>query len=223
MPRQAIGERVTVPVDSLRPHPRNYRTHPDSQIDHIAESIRLHGLYRNVVIARDGTILAGHGVVLACQRLGIDRVPVVRLDVDPESVPAVQVLTGDNEIARLGDVDDTGLAGLLEDLAAVDVAHLLGTGFTPEDLDALTRLAAYAAYGRVDADAEWTDMPEFSMENLPPGEYRVTVRFRTHADADAFFALISRPKQTLIYWPEEWDPGQRQFTGDGKPRVMSDA
>lgn len=47
-------------IDELRAHPRNYRRHPDDQLAHIMRSIELHGFYRAVVIARDGTVLAGH-------------------------------------------------------------------------------------------------------------------------------------------------------------------
>lgn len=51
----------------LKPHPRNYRGHPDDQLAHIERSIRDNGVYRNVLVARDYTILAGHG-------FGFDRV-----------------------------------------------------------------------------------------------------------------------------------------------------
>lgn len=52
-----------IEIQTLKPHPRNYRTHPEDQIAHLIESISKHGFYRNVVIAKEGTILAGHGVV----------------------------------------------------------------------------------------------------------------------------------------------------------------
>ena len=55
----------TIDIEKLIPHPDNYKEHPDQQLDHIIRSIEDHGFYRNVVIAKDNTILAGHGVVLA--------------------------------------------------------------------------------------------------------------------------------------------------------------
>lgn len=64
----------------LREHPRNYRKHPASQVAHIAASLTEHGVYRPVVIARDNTILAGHGVVLAARSLGWTEIPVHALD-----------------------------------------------------------------------------------------------------------------------------------------------
>ena len=44
----------TAAIADLTEHPRNYRRHPEDQVIHIEQSIREHGLYRNVVVARDG-------------------------------------------------------------------------------------------------------------------------------------------------------------------------
>jgi ParB-like chromosome segregation protein Spo0J len=67
-------ELETVRLDSLKPHSKNYHYHPDDEIEHIMESVKEHGVYRNIVVAREGTILAGHGVVEAMRRLGIETV-----------------------------------------------------------------------------------------------------------------------------------------------------
>ena len=40
----------------LKPHPKNYRSHPPAQLEHIKSSLEQHGVYRNVVVARDNTI-----------------------------------------------------------------------------------------------------------------------------------------------------------------------
>jgi len=128
------GESPTVEVRSselaaladLKPHPRNYKKHPAAQIAHIAQSLRDFGFYRNVVVARDGTVLAGHGVVQASRKVGLAQVPVVRLDLDPLDPRALKVVALDNEVARLGEADDGALAALLKDVAAA--GELLGTG-----------------------------------------------------------------------------------------------
>ena len=66
-------EAVMTSVEDLTPHPQNYRDHPQDQIAHIVRSIEEHGFYRNVVVAKDNTILAGHGVVQAAQQLGMKK------------------------------------------------------------------------------------------------------------------------------------------------------
>ena len=60
-----------IDIETLIPHPRNYKKHPDDQIKHLCESINENGIFRPIVIAEDNTILAGHGVVLACKKLNV--------------------------------------------------------------------------------------------------------------------------------------------------------
>ena len=90
-----IRQSRLVKITGLKDHPRNYRTHPEDQIEYLMESIRQHGFYRNVVVARDSTVLAGHGVVEAARRLGLEKVSVIRLDLDADSPQALKVLAAD--------------------------------------------------------------------------------------------------------------------------------
>src|SRR5688572_19601390 len=99
-----------VSITELKPHPRNYREHPDDQLEHICRSIEQHGVYRNIVTASDLTILAGHGVVKAALKLGIKRLRIVRLPIDADSPQALKLLAGDNEIGKLAEVDDRALS-----------------------------------------------------------------------------------------------------------------
>ena len=131
----ATLERVA--LADVRPHPRNYQTHPDEEIQHLMQSLTMHGVYRNVVIARDGTLLAGHGVVEAARRLGYTSLTMKRLALDPHEPRALQILVGDNEIARLAIKHEDALAALLQELSQDDPLALLGTGFDEEALAAL--------------------------------------------------------------------------------------
>ena len=90
-----------VKAKDLKPHPRNYQQHPDYQLRHIMKSIETHGFYRNVVIAKDNTILAGHGVVEASIRLGIEEIPVHKVDLDPNDTKALQILTQNSKNDKL--------------------------------------------------------------------------------------------------------------------------
>ncbi len=130
-------ERVAL-VD-VRPHPRNYHVHPEAEILHLMASLRTHGVYRNVVIARDGTLLAGHGVVEAAHRLGMTHLPMKRQDYDAEEPRALQLLAGDNEIAREAQTNEEALVALLKELSQDDPLALLGTGFDEAMLEALTQ------------------------------------------------------------------------------------
>jgi ParB-like chromosome segregation protein Spo0J len=56
-----------VDINLIKPHPKNYKKHPQDQLEHICKSIRENGIYRNILIANDNIILAGHGVYEACK------------------------------------------------------------------------------------------------------------------------------------------------------------
>jgi ParB-like chromosome segregation protein Spo0J len=65
------------PIERLVPYASNARTHSDIQISQIAASIREWGWTNPVLVAEDGTIIAGNGRVLAAQKLRIADVPVM--------------------------------------------------------------------------------------------------------------------------------------------------
>src|SRR5262245_54168127 len=65
------------PIDRLVPYANNARTHSSEQIDEIVAAIREWGWTNPVLIDDDGTIIAGHGRVMAAQRLAIAEIPVM--------------------------------------------------------------------------------------------------------------------------------------------------
>lgn len=197
----AIPKPKLVPLASLKPHPRNYREHPQEQLEHLAESIRANGFYGNVVAASDLTILKGHGTCLAAAIVGMEKVPTIVLDLDPLSPAALKILAGDNEISRLATVDVVSLSEILAEIYAGDeLAGLLGTGYGGDELADRLRVAAAISAGPIDAAGEWRGMPGFEQGDKNSA-YRVTVHFKSGADADAFFALLERPKASSFWWP----------------------
>ena len=91
--------------------------------------------------AQDGTILAGHGVIEAARQVGRTHIAGQRMPYGPDDPRALQLLVGDNHIARLRQQDDAGLAALLQELQAHDPLALLGTGFDAAALQALAEQA----------------------------------------------------------------------------------
>lgn len=67
-------------VADLIPYTGNVKKHPKKQVEQIAESITEFGFCDPVAISGDNIIIEGHGRVLAAQKLGIDKIPVIRLD-----------------------------------------------------------------------------------------------------------------------------------------------
>jgi len=136
MPEQWPVE--TIRMEELKAHPRNYQGHPEEELEQIAASLREHGLYRNVVVARDGTLLAGHGVVQAARdRLGWEEIRAVRLPLEPEDPRAIKILASDNEIARLAVKDQLLLGELLREVMASGVTELMGSGHDEASVEEL--------------------------------------------------------------------------------------
>src|ERR1700712_3457054 len=64
-------------INRLVPYARNARTHSAAQVDQIAASIREWGWTNPVLVDEEGTIIAGHGRLLAARKLRISEVPVM--------------------------------------------------------------------------------------------------------------------------------------------------
>ena len=198
-----------VAISTLRPHERNYRSHPEDQRGHIEASLREHGVYRNVVIARDGTILAGHGVVEAATHAGVLEVPVVRLDVDPDDPAAIKVLVGDNELEHLAVVDDRLLAEHLKALADMDV--LFGTGYDEMMLANLAFVTRPASEVRtMDDAAHWVGLPEFANDN--GDDIVLVLHFDDDAGRDALVTQLGLTisKKMRQTWSAYWPPREKQ-------------
>lgn len=194
-----------VKVADIKAHPRNYRKHPADQLEHIVASIKANGLYRNIITAADGTVLAGHGVLEAVQLLGIEEVPIVRLPYEAESPEALRVLVGDNEIARRAEDDDLILTTLLEELQ--DIEGLLGTGYDEIMLANLLYVTRpEEELEDFDAAAHWAGLPEYDPH---PDFVKVIVNCETDKERDDFLAAIGaesdhtrKMKKVLsISWP----------------------
>ena len=70
-----------IAVEDLKPYEKNNKKHEDFDIGEIAKSISKYEMIDPVGIwGKDNTIVEGHGRVLACKQLGIDKVPCIRLD-----------------------------------------------------------------------------------------------------------------------------------------------
>ncbi len=119
-------------VSDLVPYARNARTHSPEQIGQIAASIREWGWTTPVLIDETGGIIAGHGRVLAAQKLGIKDVPTMVATGWTEAQKKAYVLA-DNKLALNAGWDDELLRVELGELAALDFDMPL-IGFSDDEL-----------------------------------------------------------------------------------------
>jgi hypothetical protein len=202
-------------ISLLKNHPRNYRRHPEDQIDHLVMSITEHGFYRAVVATQDGTILAGHGIVAAAKRMGLTSIPVVVLPIEPDSPQALKVLTGDNELGRLAEIDDRALTEILKEIK--DSSELLGTGFDANMLANLVMVTRDSSeVADFDEAAHWVGMPDYVPKVMPS---KLVVLFESDEIRKQFIAQaglnVNKSMNGTIscWWPDRGreDPSSIEF------------
>jgi len=69
-----------VKTADLIPYAFNNRVHGEQQIDRIANSIKEFGFNQPIVIDESNIVLVGHGRLAAAQKLGLETVPVLKLE-----------------------------------------------------------------------------------------------------------------------------------------------
>jgi len=107
----------TVPIDSLKPDPRNARTHGERNLSAIAASLQRFGQRRPLVVTRSGLIVAGNGTWEAARdRLNWTEIAVTRFPSDDANEVRAFALA-DNRTAELAAWDTVQLAEDLGDLA----------------------------------------------------------------------------------------------------------
>jgi ParB-like chromosome segregation protein Spo0J len=123
------------PLDRLIPYARNARTHSEDQVAQIAASIVEFGWLNPVLIDDAGSVIAGHGRLLAARKLGLESVPVIRAShLTPAQVRAYRL--ADNRLAELSGWNDELLAAELAALRDEDVDLGL-LGFDDGEIDRL--------------------------------------------------------------------------------------
>lgn len=139
----------TSPVSSLIPYARNSRTHSDAQVAKIAASIKEFGFLNPIITDGSDGIVAGHGRVLAAQKLGLDALPVIEAGHLTEAQKRAYIIA-DNRLALDAGWDNDLLKIELTDLQA-DGFDLALTGFEVGEIEGF--LADDPNEGLTDPDA----------------------------------------------------------------------
>jgi hypothetical protein len=113
--RNRIVGHGEVPAESLTANPRNWRTHPQSQLGALSGVLSEVGWVQDVIVnQRTGLIVDGHArVQLAVERK--ESVPVVYVDLD--EAEEGKILAALDPLGAMAGADKDLLAGLLEDVS----------------------------------------------------------------------------------------------------------
>jgi DNA modification methylase len=108
-----------LPTADFIPYARNTRTHSPEQVAQIAGSIREFGFTNPVLIDGENGIIAGHGRVMAASKLGLAKVPCIRLAHLTDTQKRAYIIA-DNKLALNAGWDEEMLALELADLQEAD-------------------------------------------------------------------------------------------------------
>jgi ParB-like chromosome segregation protein Spo0J len=124
-----------LPAKQLKRYANNARTHSEAQILEIVASIKEFGWTIPILIDENDLIIAGHGRLEAATRIGLSRVPCIRLAHLSEAQRRAYTIA-DNKIPLHADWDPMLLKIELGELSAGEFdIHL--TGFSQQEFDDL--------------------------------------------------------------------------------------
>jgi site-specific DNA-methyltransferase (adenine-specific) len=137
-----------VPLEDVRPWKDNPRKNEGEPVRKVKESIQRFGFGAPILARRaNGEIIAGHTRWKAAKELGLERVPVRYLDLDPADAHLLAL--ADNRLSEEAQWDDELLGGILADLRAQG-AELALSGFDDKEL---VKLLAHPMDVEEDEDA----------------------------------------------------------------------
>ena len=125
-----------ISIDILIPYARNARTHTKEQITQIASSIKEFGFTNPVLIDNDNGIIAGHGRVLAAEKLNIKELPCIRLGYLTLAQKKAYIIA-DNKLALNAGWNDELLKIELEELKNELDFDIDVIGFSDKELNSI--------------------------------------------------------------------------------------
>ena len=145
-----------ISTEMLKPYIYNNKVHPENQVEKIAKSIKKFGFNNPIIIDKDYSIIAGHGRLLAAQKLDMDKVPCLILnDLSPEEIRAFRIM--DNKSA-VSEWDFDAIAKELAELKELNI-DLSITGFESEEIEDILK-----DYSDMSIQSEIQEIPSTSTE-----------------------------------------------------------
>jgi site-specific DNA-methyltransferase (adenine-specific) len=119
-------------VDKLQPYERNAKKHDVDDVQAIIRSIESFGFSDPIGIwGPDNTIVEGHGRLEAAKKLGLEKVPVIRLDHMNDEQRRAYALAHNKTAELSGWLDEI----LKEELDSITDFDMGDFGFDPEEIE----------------------------------------------------------------------------------------
>ena len=195
-------------TEELRPYAGNAKMHPAEQVEQIKRSIEEFGFNDPIAIWRGNEIIEGHGRLIAAEELGMQEVPVIRLDGLTDEQRRAYALVH-NKTTMNSDFDLDLLQAELNELTDIDMAQF---GFDDAAADDQTEDVSEDDY-----DPEIPEEPRAKTGDVYQlGEHRLMCGDST--DPEALRILMNGAKGNLVVT----DPPYGVAIGD-KMKLLNEA
>jgi len=175
-----------VPVSQLKPYENNPRVHNEIQIQRLVNSLKEFGFTNPLLIDDLGNVIAGHGRLMAAEKIGLESVPTITLAHLTDEQRKAYVIA-DNQLAMNSSWDDDLLQTELKalDEAGFDLS-LLGWG---DDLPTFAEEPDYSALDDLDdGNDDWADGVKKAIQ----------IEFRSE-DYEEAKALVADARKNGVY------------------------
>lgn len=140
-----------VPIHKLTPNPKNPNKHGDRQIELLAKIIDNTGFRHPIIVSkRSGFVVAGHGRLMAAEKLKMEQVPVDYQDFKDEA-EEYSFVVADNKIAELAEHDDLMMIDTIKELELKDFELLGMSEFKMPNIDEIPEVKNTGAELNIDA------------------------------------------------------------------------
>lgn len=126
-------ESLLSPISEIKPFPKNYKEHPQSQVSKLCKSLRAFGWTKPVCVNINGEIVAGHGMVEAAKEEGYTHIPVLYVTFDENQTKAYVV--ADNRLSEIAETNQDMLSDLLSEISEIPDFDIEAVGFTLDEID----------------------------------------------------------------------------------------
>ena len=153
-------------IGKMVEHPRNPNTHPEAQLELLANIIQNQGWRSPITVSkRSGFIIKGHGRLAAAKLIKAKQVPVDYQEYKDEASEWADLIA-DNRLSELAEMDRGMLADIMKDVQGLDIDIEL-TGYTEDELQ---KLLADEIGDELGEDASVDDEPKDFPALAKPGD-----------------------------------------------------
>lgn len=195
----------------LIPYARNSRTHSDEQINQIAASIKEFGFLNPIIIDGDNGIIAGHGRVMAANKLNIKELPCVDASHLSETQRRAYVIA-DNKLALNSGWDVEMLRVEFDELQEAGFDLEL-TGFSMDEIADLQIEELTEGLTDEDEAPECPDVPTAVLGDIwRLGNHRLMCGDST--SIDAVDKLMDGKKADMVFTDPPYNIGYQDLNGE---------